>query len=390
MPRSLWVLLFPCLMGGQGIGCEEHLVLAEPIIAQQEKQGSHSNANAQSPPMELIRPSDDHTHFVGKTTGKQFIVWGVNYDRDDSGRLLEDYWESEWDTVVDDFREMKALGANVVRIHLQFGKFIDSPDLMNQANLSRLGQLVRLAEETGLYLDVTGLGCYHKQDVPGWYDQLDESGRWNAQADFWRAVARVCQDSPNIFCYDLMNEPVLAGDKQNNDWLADALEGKYYVQRITRDMSNRTREEVAKQWVKKLTEAIREIDDRHMITVGVIPWAQVFKGAKPIFYAPGVGDPLDFVSVHLYPKAMKLDDDLAALRVYEVGKPLIIEEIFPLGCSIEEAEVFIDQSAAHCDGWISFYWGKTIEDNEKSGDIKGALIAKWLQAFRDQGAKRKE
>ena len=39
-----------------------------------------------------------------------------------------------------------------------------------------------------------------------------------------------------------------------------------------------------------------------MITVGVIPWAQVFKGAKPLFYSPEVGGPLDFVSVHFYPE----------------------------------------------------------------------------------------
>ncbi len=335
--------------------------------------------------LELIRPGKDGSHFVGETSGQRFVVWGVNYDRDDSGRLLEDYWEKEWDTIAEDFKEIKALGANVVRVHLQFGKFMDAPDRAKKENLTRLGKLVRLAEETGLYLDVTGLGCYHKKDVPAWYDKLGEAARWDAQEHFWKAVAGVCKGSPAIFCYDLMNEPVFAGDKKDNDWLASPLGDKHFVQRITRDMAGRTREEVAKQWVKKLTTAIRKVDDGHMITVGVIPWAQVFKGAKPIFYAPGVGDPLDFVSVHLYPKAKNLDADLAALKVYEVGKPLVIEEIFPLGCSIEEAETFIDKSAAHCDGWVSFYWGRTIEEYEKETDIKSAIIAKWLRAFRAKG-----
>ena len=36
-------------------------------------------------------------------------MWGVNYDHDDAGRLLEDYWADEWPTVVEDFREIKAL-----------------------------------------------------------------------------------------------------------------------------------------------------------------------------------------------------------------------------------------------------------------------------------------
>lgn len=344
-----------------------------------------SNLSPTPLPLELIRPSRDRTHFTGSRSGKRFVVWGVNYDRDDTGRLLEDYWENEWGTVIGDFREMKALGVNVVRIHLQFGRFMDAPDRANKESLARLGKLVRLSESIGLYLDVTGLGCYHKQDVPAWYDKLCEAARWDAQAEFWKAVARVCKDSPAVFCYDLMNEPVLAGDKKNNDWLAGELSGKFYVQRITRELEGRTGEEVARQWVKKLADAIRKVDDNHMITVGVIPWAQVFKGAKPLFYAPGVGDPLDFVSVHLYPRSKRLDDDLAALKVYEIGKPLLVEEIFPLGCSIEEAEAFIDRSASHCDGWISFYWGRTVEEYEKENDIKSALLAKWLRSFRAKG-----
>ena len=119
-----------------------------------------------------------------------------------------------------------------------------------------------------------------------------------------------------------------------------------------------------------------------MITVGVIPWAQVFKGAKPLFYAPEVRGPLDFVSVHFYPKAGKLDDDLAALKVYEVGKPLVVEEFFPLSASFEETETFMARSKEHVDGWISFYWGKTIGESEKKGDMSGALMAGWLKRFR--------
>lgn len=39
-------------------------------------------------------------------------------------RLLEDYWAEEWETVAQDFREIRDLGANVVRIHLQLGRFM--------------------------------------------------------------------------------------------------------------------------------------------------------------------------------------------------------------------------------------------------------------------------
>ena len=336
-----------------------------------------------APSPEWVRPSADGTHFVETQSGKPFVVWGVNYDHDDSGRLLEDYWEKEWATVVEDFGEIKALGANVVRVHLQLPKFMAAPDRPNEANLERLSRLVRLAEETGLYLDVTGLGCYHKKDVPAWYDALGEAARWDVQARFWQAVAGVCRDSPAVFCYGLMNEPVLPGDrKKEAEWLTGEPGGKHFVQRITLDPGGRTRVEVARAWVKKLTSAIRQVDDRHMITVGVIPWAYVFKGARPLFYSPEVGGPLDFVSVHFYPKKGDVKGALAALAVYAVGKPLVIEEIFPLRGSIEAAAAFIDGSRKHAAGWISFYWGKTIEENERAGDLKGALTAKWLRYFR--------
>ena len=335
------------------------------------------------PSMPRIRVSADRTHFVQEGAARPFVVWGVNYDHDDAGRLLEDYWADEWDKVVEDFREIKELGANVVRIHVQAGKFLKAVDAADEASLKRLGELLKLAESTGLYLDLTGLGCYHKKDVPAWYDALDESARWDAQAVFWKAVAGACKDSPAVFCYDLMNEPVLTGGKNPGDWLAgDPLGDKYFVQRITRDMKGRTDKQVARAWIERLTSAIREVDPRTLITVGVIPWAQVFKGAKPLFHDPDVGRTLDFVAVHFYPKAGKIDETLEALKVYEVGKPLVMEEIFPLGASLEETETFIDRSRSHVDGWVSFYWGKTIEECEKAGDMSHAITAAWLKRFR--------
>jgi len=80
-------------------------------------------------------------------------------------------------------------------------------------------------------------------DVPKWYDTLDEQSRWNAQARFWEAVAARCAKSPAIFCYDLMNEPILPGkQKPETDWLAGEFGGKHFVQRIALDLAGRTRD----------------------------------------------------------------------------------------------------------------------------------------------------
>ncbi len=333
--------------------------------------------------LERIRVSPDGTHFVRSGSGDRFVLWGLNYDHDHSGRLLEDYWQEEWPTVVSDFREMKELGANVVRIHLQVGRFMKGPREPDGVALERLARLVGLAEGTGLYLDLTGLGCYHRKDVPAWYEAMGEGARWDVQALFWESVARTCRDSPAIFCYDLMNEPVLPGaGKIETDWLAGEFGGKHFVQRITLDLAGRTREQVARAWVDRLTGAIRKHDRHHLITVGVIPWVHVFPKATPLFYSQEVSPPLDFASVHFYPEKGELPQALTALAAYDIGKPLVVEEMFPLHCGIEELDAFIEGSREIADGWMGFYWGRTISEYTEADGLAGAFAKSFLAYFR--------
>ena len=131
--------------------------------------------------MPWVAIAKDKKGFVLEPTGKKFTPWGFNYDRDADGRLIEDYWDDEWPTVEAHLGQMKKLGANVVRVHLQLGKFMVGPDKANEKALDRLAKLLRLAEKERLYLDLTGLGCYHKKDVPAWYDVPSE--QWMAWAD---------------------------------------------------------------------------------------------------------------------------------------------------------------------------------------------------------------
>jgi len=334
--------------------------------------------------LEWVRVSDGGADFVSAESGGKFVVWGVNYDHDHAGRLLDDYWESDWPTVVEDFGEIKALGANVVRLHLQLARIMRAQQEPDPGALKRLARLVARAEDAGLYLDITGLGCYHKKDVPRWYDALDEAARWGVQALFWESVARTCAESPAVFCYDLMNEPVLPGaNRKESEWLLGEFGGKHFVQRITLDLAGRPREQVAKAWVGKLVAAIRRHDNRHLITVGVIPWAHVFPKAKPLFHSKEVGGSLDFVSVHFYPRKGEVDKALAALAVYDTGKPLVVEEMFPLKCSIRELDAFVDGSRKMADGYMGFYWGRTAEEYKRDGGtIAGAITQGWLEYFR--------
>jgi len=336
--------------------------------------------HAQAGEMPWIAVSKDKKQFVLDPSGRLFVPWGFNYDHDAEGRLLEDYWNDEWPTVETHFGQMKKLGANVVRIHLQLGKFMNGPDKINEKAFDRLAKLLRLAEKERLYLDLTGLGCYHKKDVPAWYDDLSEKDRWAVQANFWQNMASRCKDSAAVFCYDLMNEPVVPSGKRK-DWLGPPFAGKHFVQFITLDQHDRPRPDIARQWVRRLTAAIREKDRRHLITVGLVDWSLDRSGLTSGFVPAKIAADLDFISVHVYPKTGKVQEALDTLAGFSVGKPVLIEETFPLTCSPKELEEFVDRSKKHAAGWIGFYWGKTPDELRRSQTISDVLNLGWLELF---------
>lgn len=230
-------------------------------------------------------------------------------------------------------------------------------------------------------MDITGLGCYHRHEIPPWYDKLSEAERWEAQAAFWEAVAATCVDSPAVFCYDLMNEPVVPGGKRRKDWLGPAFAGKYFVQFIALETRGRDRTEIAREWIHTMVNAIRRHDERHLITVGLVPWSLDRPGLTSGFVPERIANELDFISVHIYPEKGKVEEALETLRGFSVGKPVLIEEMFPLRCSVEELEEFIDRSRGIAAGWIGFYWGKTAEECKRDGSLRDILMLRWLNLF---------
>lgn len=338
--------------------------------------------------MERVRVSGDARGFVLADSGRRFTPWGFNYGCAD--KLIEECWDTNWPKIETDFRYMHSLGANVVRVHLQFGKFMDGPDAPNAAALDRLGEILKLAERTGLYLDVTGLACYRTAGVPKWYDALPEHDRWAAQSRFWEAVAARCAASPAVFCYDLMNEPWAAGGaRKPGEWYSGTQLGGFdFMQFINLDAGKRVREDVPPQWIATLRAAIRKHDADHLVTVGLLPWVKgwgFLSGFVPAKVAPEV----DFMAVHIYPEAGKVDEAIADLKRFAVGKPLVIEETFPLACSADELRRFLLDSRGIACGWIGHYSGRTIDElsapraaTQPAGD---ALWLGWLKLFKEIG-----
>ena len=193
-----------------------------------------------------------------------------------------------------------------------------------------------------------------------------------------------------------MNEPVVpGGTRKQGDWLGPPFLGSdsgYFVQCITLDQKDRPRPAIARQWCHRLVTAIRKQDQRHLVTVGLVPWSLDRPGLTSGFVPKEIAAELDFVAVHLYPEKDKIKEAMETLSGFEVGKPVIIEEMFPLNCSIPEFERFLDESRKTASGWIGFYWGKTLEECRKSNTIQDAFMIRWLEVFqrRAGGAKGAE
>jgi hypothetical protein len=338
---------------------------------------------ASTPKLERIAVSADGGKLVRKASGRVFTPWGFNYDRDYRSRLIEDYWLDEWPTVEGDFREMKALGANIVRIHLSVSRFLDAPDKANAKNVAQLKRLVKLCERLGMYLDVTGLGGYRKEAIPDWYTNTTEQQRWAIQAKFWDVVAKACAGSPAIAWYDLANEPAVPGDKQKpGEWMVGHLAAFWYCQFVTLDPAGRDKGEIARAWVRQISAPIRSRDPAALVTVGMLPFTsspgQPSIGIDP----PALKDLLDLICVHIYPKPPPFKDALTLVERFDCGKPLVIEEIFPLECRPEDLPAFFDASKPRVEGWIGFYWGQTPEELANSKDLLEAITRGWLNVFR--------
>src|SRR5690625_514087 len=317
-------------------------------------------------------------NFVTKE-GDTLRFWGMNAGIA-HGTLMEDEWETEDKMVslIGDLEDMKSLGANLVRIHLQYHQFMKGPEEVDQAAVDRLKYYVSRAEETGLYLDVTGLGSYRRED-PGWYESMTEQERWATQALFWKNIAAAVGDSPAVFCFNLMNEPAVASGG-GMDWIPDkAFDDFYFVQNIALDKLGRSTEEVFEAWIGKMTEAIREEDPHTLITLGMLPFSNLAKRGKY----------LAFISLHIEPPAGEEEEASRLIRDFQSDQPLLVEEIFPLYMSPEDLAEFIRREKKWSSGWVGHYFGENIEDLTPPEDEKESLTKTWLEIFQEMAEEMK-
>ncbi len=335
----------------------------------------------------LPRISISGKKFVDQN-GTEFKLWGVNYVQNPHHSLMEDNWDQPaiMQSIGSDFQYMKFLGCNIVRLQLQYNKYMTGPATPNIPNIQRLLQIVNFAKQNDIHLIVTGLGAFRPADQPAWYTNMTDAQRWSAQANFWTAISTALANNPTIFSYDLMNEPVVNSGNNaltSSNWSADGTNvdsANWFGQYITRQpypgSTNGINnwETPMHKWIKQLSAAIRAKDATTPITVGML-------NLPP--FADFTVD-LDYTSMHLYPKDAA--SATANINAWSTGKPLLIEETWPFWFMGMDANALRDYCLANkslTTGWVSQFFGKTIDQyqNEKPQPLDDFNTMTWFKNF---------
>lgn len=165
-------------------------------------------------------------------------------------------WVSE-----EDIRNMSAWGANHVRLPLTCKKLCHADGSWDEEGFAEVNKFVQWCRENDLYV-VLDLHVAPGGQNP-WHicDALGEAKLWT-QPDIywpqtiriWQEIARRYKEDPIIMGYDLLNEPVLPdGHGIGELW----------------ELQN------------KITQAIREIDVKHIVFIEGDKFARVFTEAEP-------------------------------------------------------------------------------------------------------------
>jgi len=326
--------------------------------------------------METVKVAPDQNGFILDPSGNRFVPWGHNYASVDIMERLA----NEPERVEREFAEMKAAGTTVARIHPEMPLILTGPERVNPQSIDQLKRLLKIAEDSGIHLKITGLACYQIKDRMAWYDAMDEQDRWKTQAFFWETISRTCAESPAVFAYDLVNEPGAVG-KREEGWYLGRMGEVEFCQRLSLDPGNRNGDEIFREWTTRMVSAIRKHDQTHLITMGMLPFPGAYKAAA---------EQLDFVSPHLYPKTGKVDDEIKLLKQFDWGKPIVIGETFPLSCGVDDERDFLLQSRGLAHGWIG-HWpdespAKLAELKETGkATIHNAIWLSWVDLFKELG-----
>jgi hypothetical protein len=308
-----------------------------------------------------IHPS--HWGFYDPDTRRPFVPWGCNYFDPFTGWAPQLWRQFDPGRVAQHFADIRAIGGNIVRVFSTVGCLLAAPDLAHPDGVEKMARMLDLAWEQGIRVIWSGPSLW--EGAPEWwreagpYEGYARPDLIAAMQTAWRAMGAAFRGHPGLFAYELHNEPFApsaptpALRERWARWRAAHAPGAgedLPAAGPTWDWEfQRFREDIATEYTARMVEAIRGVDDTHLITFGLHQKSAPFDWYPPDPYAAfnpyRLNDLLDYHSIHFYPHHI-FHPDLyrdpyeteegmretlwharAVMRYFQAtGKPLVLEE----------------------------------------------------------------
>lgn len=291
------------------------------------------------------KPPENPQKEQSEVTSKYYITGGKFYEADEAFQLKcinyypkKSPWTEMWknfniNTIDKDFRKLKSIGFNAVRVFVPFETF--GKGSVDPQQLSNLNQLLSVADKLQLKVVVTLFDFFLGYEVTEW----TISDRHAEQ------IITAVSSHPSLFAWDVKNEPDL-------------------------DFESFGKHEVT-SWLNFIIRRIKTYDPAHFVTIG---WSQ-----------PEVSVELsaiqDFVSFHFYRDPAELTEFLENNEY--TGKPLFLGETgmhsysrwwFPFSKDEEDQAAYVNQILSIVDDYQLNYGLWTLYDFKNvPADVAGRV-----------------
>lgn len=248
--------------------------------SQNHSKPDHSSGFIKVSGPDLILPSGEKFFIRGTNLGNWLNPEGYMFLFKNAGspRLIDnglrelvgpDFTNQFWKTFKDryvtreDIQFLKSTGLNTLRFPFHYKLFTDEDYLgltAHQDGFARTDSLIKWCKEAEIYL------ILDMHDAPGGQTgaNIDDSYGYpflftspesqDLFVEIWAKIAARYHNEPIILGYDLLNEPIATYFKEDEEFLNAQLEPLF----------------------KRATEAIRKVDNNHVIIFGGAQWNQNF------------------------------------------------------------------------------------------------------------------